>query len=165
MKLAAGTCALLLAVTAGSAVYAQGYGGGGGYGDYDSPPPAASPSGAVVAQLRTARTHAANAAGSEVMAGVLDHLAHVVNCLEGSRGANYNARADNPCRGQGGGVIPDLQAESARGQMGAASALASAREADRIAVDTLKVTDMARAKTDAARVADLLGQALRAIGQ
>ena len=132
------------------------------YGDYEYGSPAGS---GATGQLRTARTHATNAAGSIVLAGVLDHLAHTVNCLEGPRGSNYNPRADNPCQGQGNGVIPDLQTEAGRGQAGAARALELAREADRMAVDGLRLTDLARAKSAATRVAELLGEALRAIGQ
>jgi len=52
-----------------------------------------------------------------------------------------------------------------RGTAEATKALELARQADRLAVDTLKLTDLARVKTAATRVADLLGQALTAIGQ
>lgn len=133
-----------------------------GYGDYDYATPV---SGGIVPQLRTARTHAMNAAGSEALGGAIDHLAHVVNCIEGSKGANYNSKALNPCQGQGNGLIPDLQADSGRGRADATKALDFARQADRLAVDTLKLTDLARVKTAATRVADLLGEALRTIGQ
>ncbi|GEM_PF-1099083 len=143
-------------------VFAQGYGSGGGGGDYDYATPVG---GGIVPQLRTARTHAMNAAGSEAFGGAIDHLAHVVNCIEGSKGANYNSKALNPCQGQGTGLIPDLQADSARGRADATKALDFARQADRLAVDTLKLTDLARVKTAATRVADLLGEALRTIGQ
>ena len=132
------------------------------YGDYEYGSPTGS---AAAGQLQTARMHAGFAAGADVLAGTLDHLAHTVNCLEGQRGANYNARALNPCQGQGNGIIPDLQTESGRGQMGAARAMELSREADRIAVETLRVTDLARAKAAATRVAELLGEALKAIGQ
>ncbi|MGH2396431.1 MAG: hypothetical protein ACRDFW_05470 [bacterium] len=148
-------CALLVFAVA-AVVFAQ------GYGDYDYGTPAG---GSIVGQLRTARTHALNAAGSEALGGAIDHLAHVVNCIEGSKGANYNSKAFNPCQGQGNGLIPDLQADSSRGRADATKALDIARQADRLAVDTLKLTDLARVKTAAKRVADLLGEALAAIGQ
>lgn len=159
MRFVVGMFALTFLAMA-SAVWAQGYGSGGGDYDYNRPA-----GGAVVPQLRTARTHAANAAGSEAISGAIDHLAHVVNCIEGARGANYNSRALNPCEGQGNGLIPDLQADSGRGQADATKALDFVRQADRLAVDTLKVTDLARVKTAATRVAELLGEALKAIGQ
>ena len=152
-----GMCAFLVLALAAVAL-AQGYGSGGN--DYGTPLGEG-----VVPQLRTSRTHAANAAGSEALGGAIDHLAHVVNCLEGSRGANYNSRTLNPCQGQGNGLIPDLQADSGRGRAEATKALELARQADRLAVDTLKLTDLARVKTAATRVADLLGDALTAIGQ
>lgn len=140
----------------GAAAYGQ-Y----GYG-YDYPSPAAS---GPVEQLRTAREHAGYAAGSEVLRSVREHLGHTVNCLEGSKGKNYDARNDNPCQGQGNGVIPDLEAAARSGQQGASKALDGAREADRLAVEALSVSDLARAKTSARRVVDLLGDALRAVGQ
>ncbi|HET6782118.1 MAG TPA: hypothetical protein VFH67_08480 [bacterium] len=164
MRFVVGMLALsLLAIS--PVVFAQGGGygsGGGGGGDYDYGSPM---SGGVVPQLRTARTHAMNAAGSEALGGAIDHLAHVVNCIEGSRGANYNSQTANPCQGQGNGLIPDLQSDSSRGRMEATKALEFARQADRLAVETLKVTDLAKVKTAAKRVADLLGEALTATGQ
>jgi hypothetical protein len=152
-------CAMLIFASA-AVVFAQGYGSGGG--DYDYGTPA---SGSIVPQLRTARTHAINAAGSEALGGAIDHLAHVVNCMEGARGANYDSRTLNPCQGQGNGLIPDLQTDSGRGRTEATKALDFVRQADKLAVDTLKVTDLARVKTAATRVADLLGEALKAVGQ
>ena len=49
--------------------------------------------------------------------------------------------------------------------MTATKALDAARDADKIAVETLKLTDLARAKTAASKVADLLSEALRAVSQ
>lgn len=149
--------AVVLAIAA--AVFAQGYGSGGDY-DYGSPA-----GGNTVPQLRTARTHAQNAAGSETLSGAIDHLTHVVNCIEGARGANYNRQAMNPCEGQGNGLIPDLQADSGRGRTEATKALDFVGQADRLAVDTLKVTDLPRVKSASTRVSDLLGEALKALGQ
>lgn len=150
---------LMLTLLAGSATLAQ-YGGGGG--DYDYGPPAGK---GVADQLQTARTHATYSARSEVMRDVREHLAHVVNCLEGPRGKNYDAKNDNPCQGQGGGVIPDLESAARSGQTGAARALDVAREADKLAIEAVKLTDLARAKAGASKVADLLGDALKAVGQ
>ena len=148
---------LVLALVATPVILAQ-YGGGGDYG-YEQTTPAG-----VVEQIRTARTHATYSAGSEVLRGVLEHLGHVVNCLEGPRGKNYDAKNDNPCQGQGAGVIPDLES-AGRSTMTTTKALDAARDADKIAVETLKLTDLARAKTAASKVADLLSEALRAVSQ
>lgn len=136
----------------GSAAVAQ-YGG-----DYG--PPSGS---GVVPQLRTTRFHAAEAARAEAARGLREHLGHVVNCLQGPRGPNYDARNDNPCQGEGAGVIPDL--EAARGQTGAGRALESARTASRIAVDALRLTEFSRVKSEASKVVDALDDALKALGQ
>lgn len=115
----------------------------------------------VIDALRTARFHAMNSALSGVMREALWHLGHVVNCLEGARGKNYDSKNDNPCQGQGSGIIPDL--ESARSSVGAARALEKAREADSLALETLKLTDLARVKAGSSKVADLLGEAISAV--
>lgn len=146
---------VLLAVPVSVAV-AQ-YGGDDEYG-YGSP----AGSG-VVPQLRTTRFHAAESARSETLRGLRDHLGHVVNCLEGSRGSNYDARNDNPCQGQGAGVLPDL--EAARGQSGAARALELARTANRTAVAAIRVGDFSQARSEASKVVSALDEALKALGQ
>lgn len=146
--------AVVLMMLWSAATYAQ-------YG-YDYP---SSPGSGLAEQLRTARTHATYAAQSEILRGVREHLGHVVNCLEGPRGKNFDAKNDNPCQGQGSGVIPDLESAVRSGQTGASRALEAAREADKLAVETLAVSDLARAKTAASRVANVLGEALRAVGQ
>lgn len=136
----------------GSAAVAQ-------YGDYDYAPTGTG----VAPQLRTTRFHAAEAARVETLRGLREHLGHVVNCLEGPRGANYDARNDNPCQGQGAGLIPDLEA-AAGGQRGARQALELARTASRIAVDAGKVAEFSRAKSEASRVVDALDEAQKALG-
>ncbi len=135
------------------------YGGGGGGYDYGKP------AAGLVNQLKTAQTHSSNAARAETLRDSLWHLGHVVNCLEGARGKNYDAKNLNPCQGQGGGVIPDLEGAAQGGQMGMSSALDTARKADQLALDTLKLADLAQVKAGASRVADMLGQVLKTIGQ
>lgn len=142
------TVALVLGVAA--AATAQ-YGS-----DYGSPP-----SSSLTEQLKTAQSHATFAADADAMAGVRSHLAHVVNCLEGSRGADFNSAAGNPCQGQGNGIIPDLTARGAA----AAKALATAREANAAALDAMKQAALAQAKAGATKVANLLGTALKEISQ
>lgn len=159
MKLAGWLMAVVLvivAVFAGQMVFAQGYGGGG----YDKPGGAGT-----IDALKTARTHATNASRAETLRDSLWHLGHVVNCLEGKNGKNYDANNLNPCQGQGGGILPDLQAAARSYQMGASSALDQARRAEQLAMETLKLTDLAQVKSGAAKVADMLGEALKALGQ
>ncbi|OLD43177.1 MAG: hypothetical protein AUI83_18690 [Armatimonadetes bacterium 13_1_40CM_3_65_7] len=144
-----------VAAFAGQMVSAQGYGS-----DYDK----AGGAGTVDA-MKTARTHATNAARSETLRDSLWHLGHVVNCLEGKGGKNYDANNLNPCQGQGGGILPDLQAAARSYQMGASTALDLSRKAEQMAMDTLKLTDLAQVKTGASKVADTLGEALKALGQ
>lgn len=115
--------------------------------------------------MKTAQFHATNSARAETFRDSVWHLGHVVNCLEGSRGKNYDAKNDNPCQGQGAGIIPDLEAAARGYQMGATSALDQARKADQLALDTLKLTDLAQVKAGASKVADMLAAALKAIGQ
>ncbi|MDQ7821091.1 MAG: hypothetical protein RB150_11150 [Armatimonadota bacterium] len=145
-----------LVIWAGTAAVAQ-Y-GGGGYG-YEQAPAG------LTSQVKTAQAHATNSARSEALRDARWHLSHVVNCLEGPRGKNYDAQAGNPCQGQGNGILPDLDAAVRAYQMGASTALDAARRADELAVETLKSNDLGQVKTGAGRVADLLGQALKALGQ
>src|SRR5712692_7690086 len=123
----------------GGGVFAQGYG-------YD----AAQPSAGLVSAMKTTQVHATNAARAETLRDSLWHLGHVVNCLEGAGGKNYDTKNMNPCQGQGTGVIPDLAAARS-GQMGAASALDTARKADDLALETLKLTDLAQVKAGATK--------------
>ena len=121
--------------------------------------------GAYVDALKTARTHAMYSARAETLRDSIMHLGHVVNCLEGARGKNYDASNGNPCQGQGAGIIPDLDAAMRGYQMGATTALDQARKADELALETLKLTDLTQVKSGATKVADMLGNALRAVGQ
>ena len=143
----------VMALASNGAVLAQGYGG-----DYGKPAAAG-----LVAAFKTAQTHATNAARAETLRDSLWHLGHVVNCMEGPRGTHYDATNANPCQGQGTGILPDLEAMS--GQTGASSALDTVRKADTLALETLKLTDLAKVKAGAEKVATMLTQASRAIGQ
>lgn len=144
---------VVTALASQGAVFAQGYGGS----DYNKP------AAGLVAAFKTAQEHATNAARAETMRDSLWHLGHVVNCMEGPRGTHYDAGNANPCQGQGTGIIPDLVAMG--GQMGASNALDTVRKADALALETLKLTDLAKVKAGAERVAAMLTQASRAIGQ
>jgi len=117
----------------------------------------------VVNQLKTARVHAANAAGSQTLRDAKWHLGHAVNCIEGPNGKNYDKNNLNPCQGQGSGIIPDLTAEKNRGTKGAAQALSLVEEADKTAVEALKQADLAKVQAGAKKTADLLDQATKAL--
>src|SRR5437879_11692908 len=71
-------------------------------------------------QLQTAMFHAGELAQrGNVAATSLMHLQHVMNCLEGSGGKNFRAAVGNQCKGQGNGVVIDMQADGQVGTMGA----------------------------------------------
>lgn len=125
--------------------------------------PAASAVSKVLNQLRTARVHATNAAGSQTMGDVKWHLGHAINCMEGPKGKNYDKNNLNPCEGQGNGIIPDLTAEKNRGTKGAAQALSLVEEADKTAVEALKQAEVAKVQAGAKKTAELLDQAIKAL--
>jgi len=58
-------------------------------------------------EVSTAATHAGMAANATVIDTVHAHLHHTVNCLVGPSGAGYDAKQMDPCKGMGGGAIPD----------------------------------------------------------
>ena len=60
-------------------------------------------------ELATAAAHAGMAAGAESPQMVKSHLQHVINCLEGPKGADFVAALGNPCASQGDGAIPDAK--------------------------------------------------------
>lgn len=76
-------------------------------------------------EIATAHAHAILAQKAGTLAMSHTHLHHVINCLVGPAGKGFDAKAGNPCKGQGGGAIPDSTANSAlHGQL--ESALAEA---------------------------------------
>lgn len=103
---------------------------------------AAMMGGDVKKELQTAFFHASELAqkGNAVAAAKL-HVQHVINCLEGTAGANYKQEAGYPCQGQGNGIIPDLK--SAAGKMpGADKALKEAMTAWTLAVQAVGKNDV-----------------------
>ena len=74
---------------------------------------AADSSAAVSKQVSTAATHAGMAMGAADLKMVRAHLHHVVNCLQGPSGAGFDAKAENPCKGQGHGAIVDAKGDAA----------------------------------------------------
>ena len=103
----------------------------------------AAPAGAAEAakEISTAAVHAGMAAGSDNLKMVQSHLQHVINCLEGPAGADFNAGPGNPCKDLGAGAIPDAapdqrkrletaaeMAKTAQGETDPAKAKAMAKE-------------------------------------
>ncbi|GAB3681523.1 hypothetical protein [Salinisphaera aquimarina] len=75
-------------------------------------------------EVTTAADHAGYAAGADTVAKVHLHLHHVVNCLVGPDGDDFDAKSGNPCDGQGNGAINDADSE---GQADLKDALALAK--------------------------------------
>lgn len=97
--------------------------------------------------LKTALTHAGFAASYDAVAEVEMHLHHVVNCLEGDNGKNYNKAAGNPC-GAGAGILANLKESG----MAGAHAAPYAEVADTVALWGITQTmnkDIGRAKAAA----------------
>ena len=72
-------------------------------------------------ELSTAAAHAGMAAGAEAPQMVRSHLQHVINCLEGPKGADFVLALGNPCGSQGEGAIPDSAADGRKKLEDAAS--------------------------------------------
>jgi len=65
-------------------------------------------------EVATAAAHAGMAAGAESPQMVKSHLQHVINCLEGGKGADFAAALGNPCASFGDGAIPDAKEDGKR---------------------------------------------------
>lgn len=127
-------------------------------GQYDpAPAPVGQQTQAIEGQLRTAIQHAKElGATSSALGGIQMHLQHTVNCLEGSSGKNFNAQVGNPCQGQGNGFLNDAKDK--------AGAVFLARQADQLAIDTVKtVKDVPTAQAAARSVAAILEETMKLI--
>jgi hypothetical protein len=62
------------------------------------------------AEIRVAAIHAGLAVDMHRVALIHLHLHHVINCLVGMRGRQFDPRAGNPCKGLGHGAISDAPA-------------------------------------------------------
>ena len=62
-------------------------------------------------EISTAIIHAGYAEKMTDVNKVHLHLHHVVNCLVGNKGAEFDAKAGNPCQGMGNGAINDYKAD------------------------------------------------------
>ena len=74
-------------------------------------------------EVATAAAHAGMAAGAESPQMVKSHLQHVLNCLEGPKGADFTAALGNPCAALGDGAIADAK-EDGRKRLEDAAGLA-----------------------------------------
>ncbi|HET6782141.1 MAG TPA: hypothetical protein VFH67_08595 [bacterium] len=116
------------------------------------PPSTPAPSGmsVVKAQAKIAGTHAGFAAGSATMSSAKEHLAHVIACIEGSKGRNVKPQWMNPCSGNGNGVLVDLRRIKA-----SASLIRAAQDADATAVAAIRNSNLTQVKNSARRVGQL----------
>ena len=115
-------------------------------------------------QLQTAFFHSNELAQkAPTIAGVLQHVQHVVNCLEGPVSKNFKAAAGYPCQGQGNGVIPDLQTAANAGDQAAVRALRFANVADKLTLNVLTFTEVDAAQPQMKVVATNVQKALDAL--
>ncbi len=120
------------------------------YGNY-GPPQQQAQGSDVKGQLKTAITHAGFAASGSAMGYVQQHLGHALNCIEGSKGKNFNASWGNVCEGQGNGILVDLKAAP-----GGTALMSDAEKADTMAVAGVKAKNLDEAKNAAKGVSDAL---------
>lgn len=104
--------------------------------------------GGVQQEVATAHAHALMAQGAKTVDMAHTHLHHVINCLEGSSGTDFDANAENPCKGMGQGAIPDSMTNQTM-QTRLRQALAAAQAG-------LKASDLAGAQRSAAQAANML---------
>lgn len=119
---------------------------------------------AAKTQLTTAIFHSGELAqrGSAVAASKT-HLQHTMNCLEGTKGPNFNAAPGHPCQGQGNGVIPDLQAAQATGVAGAERSLKFVNAAHTLILTAMQSNDVNLVQPYAIVISNQLKQALAAL--
>ena len=63
----------------------------------------------VRTQVATAKAHAGFAASAAALTDFQQHMGHVLNCVEGKGGKNFNAKWGHVCEGQGNGILADLR--------------------------------------------------------
>lgn len=94
-------------------------------------------------QIATTIFHAGELAQrGTALASAQLHVAHVINCLEGTKGKDFNPAPGHVCQGQGNGIIPDLQATQAAGVRGADNALKFANVALVLALQVPPMKDV-----------------------
>jgi hypothetical protein len=106
----------------------------------------------VKAEIGAAATHANLAAKAATIDAVHTHLQHVLNCLVGPKGKDFDSKALNPCAKLGDGAIPD--STDAAQKTALESAVTQAE-------DGLKATDLRASQ----KIAGDVGAALGALGK
>lgn len=102
-------------------------------------------------QLKTAIDHAKNAAGSSAMATAVMHLGHALNCIEGTKGKNFNTSWGHVCQGQGDGILADI-----KGTKNADQTMLVLESADALAQAGVKAKDLTSVQVTARGVGALL---------
>jgi hypothetical protein len=105
-------------------------------------------------EIRTAAEHAQFAMQAKEVRQIHLHLHHVINCLEGNNGPDFDASAGNPCKGEGHGALKDV------GNVKKEAATLS--QAVKVAKTGLRDESYDKAHTAARTVHGLLTQADRA---
>ncbi|HVJ34367.1 MAG TPA: hypothetical protein VND94_14720 [Terriglobia bacterium] len=100
-------------------------------------------------EVSTATDHAGYAAQATVIKTAYTHLHHVINCLVGPKGDDFDAKEANPCAAMGEGAIPD--SKNAATKMALSAAVTKAKAG-------LTATDLTAAKADAQAVQEMLQQ-------
>lgn len=121
------------------------------YGDYGPPATETKTGSKADTQLKTAIDHAKNSAGSNTVNTAVTHLGHVLNCIEGTKGKNFNASWDHVCQGQGDGILTDIK--SAKNANAVTLVLDAAND---LAVAGVKARDLAAVQYAARGVGALL---------
>ncbi|MBB6188686.1 hypothetical protein [Rhodanobacter sp. MP7CTX1] len=67
----------------------------------------------VSKQVGTASAHAGMALGAADLKLAHTHLHHVINCLVGPSGKEFDAQEEDPCKGMGQGAIVDAKGDAA----------------------------------------------------
>ncbi|MEI9887464.1 MAG: hypothetical protein WDN08_13375 [Rhizomicrobium sp.] len=97
-------------------------------------------------EIVTAATHADLASKAGNLAGTKIHLHHVLNCLVGPGGADFDPTNINPCVNAGSGAIPDTADAAKKAKLEAAAATVRAGlAADDLAVAQKDAADAAKA--------------------
>lgn len=99
-------------------------------------------------EVATAHAHALMAQNAKSIDMVHTHLHHVINCLEGPNGTDFDASAGNPCKDKGQGALVDSQSDASM-QTKLKQALDQARSG--VGMDQLQ-----QAQQSAAKVASML---------
>ncbi len=99
-------------------------------------------------EIATATAHAQMAAVAPNTATAVMHFHHVINCLVGAKGKDFDAGAGDPCKGMGNGALNDL---------GHATAIHARLERALVLSErALHAVNIKTARHDAARIAQVL---------